>query len=190
MTPTTRFPTTGTGRRASASRISLPSRPCRSRSRTDTPFVRDSISVADNIAPGGTVQKAVADAKGLFNGKIPGAEPANRNSSFGLTGSLGSRDSNVKAEYIDMNGDGLPDRVFDDGGTIRVALNLGYGFAQAEPWGSAVVDDSETKYVNAGVSYNDGVKAYAGSLAITRSLGKTRKKIIDINGDGLPDRVP
>ena len=159
------------------------------RGSTDTPFVRDSISVADNIAPGGTVQKAVADAKGLFNGKIPGAEPANRNSNFGLTGSLGSRDSNVKAEYIDMNGDGLPDRVFDDGGTIRVALNLGYGFAQAEPWGSAVVDDSETKYVNAGVSYNDGVKAYAGSLAITRSLGKTRKKIIDINGDGLPDRV-
>ena len=99
------------------------------RGSTYTSYVRDSKSTADSIAPGGTVQKAIADAKGLFNPKGGNAGSTNKNSSFGLTGSLGSRENDVKAEYLDINGDGLPDRVYDNGGVITVSLNLGYDFA-------------------------------------------------------------
>jgi hypothetical protein len=154
--------------------------------------VRESESEAYSIAPGGTVPKSIADAKASFNNRTPPARSNSMNSNFGFTGSLGSRRNKAMEDLRDVNGDGLPDRVSQEGGQVSVELNLGYGFTGVkEPWGAADIDKSRSMYLNAGgtVSFNDGVKGFAGSLSMTHTLGYTESTLTDVNGDGLPDRV-
>ena len=44
----------------------------------------------------------------------------------------------ARFDLLDINGDGLPDRVYADG---RAALNLGYRFGAAEPWRPGALND-------------------------------------------------
>jgi hypothetical protein len=76
---------------------------------------------------------------------------------------------------IDINGDGLPDRVFDknpsnDQPGFYVFLNTGNGFDLGKQWQS-----------NLGGNQNWKNRP-------THANGE-RSMLIDINGDGLPDRV-
>ncbi|MCP3925123.1 MAG: hypothetical protein GY714_21325, partial [Desulfobacterales bacterium] len=89
------------------------------------------------------------------------------------------RDSNeygVYCDLIDMNGDGLPDRVGHknentgvDG--LHVALNNGHGFGEYKLWLPAGSGPESMNYVKRSNIY--GVYS----------------DLIDMNGDGLPDRV-
>lgn len=78
-------------------------------------------------------------------------------------------------DLIDMNGDGLPDRVKFDGSKWLVYLNNGTGFDQANlnGWPNA------TGNIRTITFYND--------LPLRYTL--TTTDVIDMNGDGLPDRV-
>jgi RHS repeat-associated protein len=90
-------------------------------------------------------------------------------------------------EFMDMNGDGLLDRVasYDYGSTpshmdwpnkggIWVALNTGNGFARATRWWtSAVPNDNQLTWMVVGGDYN----------------GSKINGFYDLNGDGLLDRV-
>ena len=78
-------------------------------------------------------------------------------------------------ELIDMNGDGLPDRVIADGNTTtwKVQLNNGSGFNASTNW---VVDP-------------DDWGAMGNYIRYMSDTGLTATDIIDLNGDGLPDRV-
>jgi RHS repeat-associated protein len=82
---------------------------------------------------------------------------------------------------MDINGDGLPDRVMRQVGTsytnFVVQFNNGAGFEPEENWGSI---DSQGKNNN-----NWGSPIGTGSA----DSGATWTTMIDINGDGLPDRV-
>ncbi|SMN14709.1 Rhs family protein [uncultured Candidatus Thioglobus sp.] len=74
---------------------------------------------------------------------------------------------------IDMNGDGLPDRVFDrnpsnDQQGIYVCLNTGSGFDSGKKWQNDLGDDWKNHPIHEGGEYTT---------------------LIDMNGDGLPDRV-
>jgi RHS repeat-associated protein len=76
------------------------------------------------------------------------------------------------ADVVDMNGDGLPDRVVHDRITPNnwlVYFNNGAGFDQAVNWPNA------TGYIRSNLVYNE--------------FSFTNADIIDMNGDGLPDRV-
>jgi YD repeat-containing protein len=79
----------------------------------------------------------------------------------------------VYQDIIDMNGDGLPDRVTNcDDSYLNVYLNNGNGFEETpNTWSSYTRSPSAGNYV-----YN------------WNSLG-VYQAIIDMNGDGLPDRV-
>ncbi len=75
----------------------------------------------------------------------------------------------VFADLIDMNGDGLPDRVSkNDGSSWLVYLHTGAGFAE-DPILWSVPTDTSGKLV-----WDDG---------------GTKADVFDINGDGLPDRI-
>ena len=82
----------------------------------------------------------------------------------------------ILTDLIDMNGDGLPDRVGNHNyltGTtgLHVALNTGNGFGAFELWLPQNSGPHNSSYVRA-----------------SNTLG-TYLSLMDMNGDGLPDRV-
>jgi RHS repeat-associated protein len=91
--------------------------------------------------------------------------------------------------YIDLNGDGLPDRV--DQSNHRVALNLGYGFAAGEDWGFDQVQQGNSNSFSggAGLGFNWGQNSISVGVSLSRSDNATSLMLQDMNGDGLPDLV-
>ncbi|MBO7623694.1 MAG: hypothetical protein J6S82_00095 [Bacteroidales bacterium] len=104
-----------------------------------------------------------------------------------------ARDFTVMA-MIDMNGDGLPDKV-DNKGNVR--LNKGYGFMEPQKWDSLEkigVHTSATLSANAGIDnlYNNASAmkmSYSGGVSRTVSENSQIWTLADMNGDGLPDLV-
>ncbi len=75
-------------------------------------------------------------------------------------------------ELIDMNGDNLPDRIIhslDSTSIMKVQFNNGNGFQPPVDWGPIYGDINRIRYIN--------------------SNSQTYADIMDINGDGLPDKV-
>ena len=77
----------------------------------------------------------------------------------------------VLATVIDMNGDGLPDRVVKNGSAWTVYFNTGNGFGSATTWPIQNGGDQGGNCIRRGDGY-----------------GNTLSDLIDLNGDGLPDR--
>jgi hypothetical protein len=112
-----------------------------------------------------------------------------------LGGSAGYGTSDTDQDLIDINGDGLPDKVFRNG---TVALNLGYRFSidldgdglpDTEPWDGGIVNNGQT--VNGGVNMGFSLNYYSLAGGLSLGLDETRsdETYIDINGDGMPDKV-
>jgi RHS repeat-associated protein len=136
---------------------------------------------------------------------------------LGLSGNLGFGDSSEQVDLVDVNGDGLPDRVAKNGrggascgASLCVALNLGYGFADFEPWGDVPLGDGASRNFSLSASgivgFNAGLYDFAGGLSLDKnsSHGGCRSVeligvggecddrapvLLDLSGDGLPDRV-
>ncbi|MBO9202430.1 MULTISPECIES: SpvB/TcaC N-terminal domain-containing protein [Niastella] len=91
--------------------------------------------------------------------------------------------------YLDMNGDGLLDRVNQS--THLVSLNLGYGFAAEEDWGFDQIQSGESKSVSGGANlgYVKGANSINIGFSLSRSDNKSNQMLQDMNGDGLPDLV-
>ncbi|MCI5197582.1 MAG: sugar-binding protein, partial [Candidatus Electrothrix sp. AW5] len=107
---------------------------------------------------------------------------------LGISGNFGKAADNAAYDLRDINGDGLPDRVYDNG---SAALNLGYSFAPAETWGSVQVSKGDSLNLSGGLSagFNDGVYGFGGGVNVSRSEHKSKGALLDINGDGLTDYV-
>ena len=69
--------------------------------------------------------------KSAVTGKNGASEPAT-----GFSGNIGGGTSDAQSDLIDINGDGLPDKVFQDG---TVWLSAGYEFVQDGNWGGGPV---------------------------------------------------
>jgi RHS repeat-associated protein len=165
--------------------------------------LRINSSESSTFGIGGNISSAVATARGLLGG---GAEKSGGGSAstqqmqpVGFALSLGASkgDATSEADLMDVNGDGLPDRVWKGAGTLDVALNLGYRFAPREPWGLAVIHEGVTQEKNAGASFsfNDGIYGFGGGVngsnsqsGANSSGGKSCSgSLLDVNGDGLLD---
>lgn len=97
----------------------------------------------------------------------------------------------IDRALIDVNGDGLPDRVDTfTSGEMWVNLNLGYRFAdQAIQWSTG-----RTRYeknLNGSISVGFELNAYsfAGGVAYSEGVGYSLFDWVDIDGDGVPDRM-
>jgi len=108
-----------------------------------------------------------------------------------ITGNAGVNTGSNQANflYIDMNGDGLPDRV--DQSSHLVYLNLGYGFGAGENWGFDQVQQGTSNSFSGGVGlgYNWGQNSISVGVSLARSENATGLSLQDMNGDGLPDLV-
>ncbi|MBR5831565.1 MAG: VCBS repeat-containing protein [Bacteroidales bacterium] len=104
--------------------------------------------------------------------------------------------------WMDINGDGLVDFVYKNGG---VSLNTGYDFMDTENWnfdnvrsgisGSASLSGSvsnsyeEVEYLFNGDAINGWQRSIEGGVDMNASYNKTLVMFTDINGDGLPDII-
>ncbi|MCL2791682.1 MAG: hypothetical protein FWD87_01195 [Spirochaetaceae bacterium] len=118
-------------------------------------------------------------------------------SSSNYTSTNGS--SNQSAGFIDINGDGLPDYV--SGGIVR--LNTGRNFYNSNhAYSVPVISRTENisrglsiplsvgSSASAGQANNTGIGfSLGGGISYSFSMATTTERLIDINGDGLPDRV-
>ncbi len=172
---------------------------------------RDSEGVTYNVGIDGNAPISLANSKGRQGGTgtalANGAGPAEQMPSlgFGINAgkSLGWSDSRL--ELHDINGDGLPDQVFRDGNNLKVRLNYGYAFGPPEVFddGSAInLGNSEETNGGAGLSFNDGRYGFGGGLSAASGTTRIREHgaptgleqkegetLLDVNGDGLLDRV-
>ncbi len=107
-------------------------------------------------------------------------------SSGSISGNMGFGEDEASFSWNDINGDGLPDRVYRGG---QVALNLGYRFAPKENWGHVPVRDGESNSYGAGIGFNIGNLSIAGGLGVSRSDSSSEGVLQDVNGDGLLDEI-
>lgn len=105
--------------------------------------------------------------------------------SVGVSGSLGFSEDVEQAGWSDVNGDGLPDRIFKGG---AVQLNLGYEFAPKESWG-VITKNGRSDSKGASLGVNLGTVSIAGGLSLNLADTQALNQLFDVNGDGLPDRV-
>jgi RHS repeat-associated protein len=158
---------------------------------------RDSDATAINVGVGGSPAAFFANARGKVDTDGSTA-PRNEHTDsqmtrlgLSLSAGLGRGDSTPQHDLIDVNGDALPDRITRTGSRLSVALNLGYKFADPEPWGGREINDgaSENGSIGASLGYNGGIYDFAGGVSLTKSKSQTAETLLDLNGDGLLDRV-
>jgi RHS repeat-associated protein len=93
----------------------------------------------------------------------------------------------------DMNGDGLPDKIRVNNDGLFVRFNLGYGFATNEvQWvsgGGYEVGESHAGSVGPTFGFAMPYREFAGGLAYNEELSLSLYSWVDINGDGIADRV-
>ncbi len=92
---------------------------------------------------------------------------------------VGSDGVEVFASLADINGDGLLDRVMRQATgptytTFKVQLNTGMAFTNTVTWTGVDAEDSSQNW---------------RTVSTVNSSGDTKVDFLDINGDGLPDRV-
>ncbi len=167
--------------------------------------------LSDRTTPNGAIQETGSSTTGLTltgSASIPtsvfhktptgeqqaaagNAQTNAGSASISVSGNLGvvngSNQSNFG--YVDMNGDGLPDRV--NLSSHKVALNLGYGFAAEEDWGVGQIQSGNSHSFSggAGLGLVTGHKSFAIGFSLSRSENSSDIMLQDMNGDGLPDMV-
>jgi YD repeat-containing protein len=113
-------------------------------------------------------------------------------SNLGLSVDISKGDTYTKKDYMDINGDGLPDQVSSDGSNTFVRYNLGYKLGAKE-----FLDDRNYFRHEKTTNQNGGGSAgfaydktgFGGGINCSFSETTTRKTYMDINGDGLPDKI-
>jgi hypothetical protein len=174
---------------------------------------RESDTTANSVGIGGTVAMTKSDGKGNAAGK--GTRPSEGSGTdlqmqpLGLSLSDNAGDSEAKFDLMDVNGDGLPDRIRRTGAGLSVQLNLGYHLAPAEIWpanDTVAINDANSQQTSASVTLGFNIEDYsfAGGLSATRSSNALRERpegvlgdltqergrtLADVNGDGLLDLV-
>lgn len=152
--------------------------------------VRSSHQVTGN-AGAGSAARTITTGRG--DAAPPGhtvsntAQSGNDMPPLGIGGDLSTGKSDTSFDLIDINGDGLPDRVYSDG---RVALNLGYGFAPPEPWpGLSALNDGSTQNTGVNIGFNTDFYGLAGGASFSSGRSTSKATLVDVNGDGKPDMV-
>lgn len=103
--------------------------------------------------------------------------------------SAGSGDDTSVYTHMDINGDGLADRVYGDG---KIAYNLGYGFSSVEQWqgtGNLGLGTGESDDWSAGLGFSLYGGSFTGGINYSCSTSDINTQLLDLNSDGLLDRI-
>lgn len=151
--------------------------------------IRTSTSASQNLGFGGN--SAMFQTKG--SGDVETGK--NQMSPLGFFSySLGYGSNTQNTDLVDMNGDGLPDKVTLNGnGTLSIQFNTGYGFGPTVTWGvpsgTAYINQSTSSDSNTGAGFNDGIYGFGGGGSYETNTNLSNSMLLDVNGDGLTDLV-
>ncbi|WP_405543364.1 polymorphic toxin-type HINT domain-containing protein [Streptomyces phaeochromogenes] len=151
--------------------------------------VRESENVTGN-ASAGSAARTITTGRG--HAAPPASGTANTSSSgndmppLGVGGNLGTGKSDAEFDLLDINGDGLPDRVHANG---RAALNLGYSFAAPEPWPGGKLNEGTSSSAGVNIGFNTDFYGFAGGVSFDQTSSSTKNSLVDVNGDSRADRV-
>ncbi len=110
----------------------------------------------------------------------------------GLNAGYSHSNSETRSTLTDVNGDGLPDQVFENG---EVRFNRGYGFTSSSNYNLSSVRMSSSNSYTAGLGAGSGLSINRSETSIALGLGgslsdnKSTYSLVDVNGDGLSDIV-
>ena len=134
------------------------------------------------------------------NGKSRGTTHAQpRKSSVSGNTNVAKSYDHAELVWMDVNGDGLPDCIDDEG---HVAISLGYGFDYASqqelPAYASSANTSDCKNISAnlgdGFAYEHSNRtmvnqSFSAGSSGTRSVNTGTRQFTDMNGDGLVDMI-
>jgi RHS repeat-associated protein len=157
-------------------------------SESDAWTINASVSVNE-----GKARNAIAKCvRSIFGSSRQGENATNGNktsaASVSASGNFSSGKNETLVYWSDFNGDGLPDMVTDGG----IRYNLGHGFT--EPWQNYVDGTEKSHYNTWGAGLGTSINilgpakiTYGVNGTITTSYSDVM--LLDVNGDGLPDRL-
>ena len=144
--------------------------------------------------------------------KVPGFNMKDGKFVSQTTGSMGTNSTTTTNEtvlsYMDINGDGLPDKIVRTGNTVKAYLNIGYRFSStAIPITNLSLIDRNSSVcsggsagLTSGIGWEEIVNvstsltsrfqvSLAFGLDVNNSKNAISSRLIDINGDGWLDLV-
>ncbi len=145
-------------------------------------------AIAVSICP---KDKSSSGGNSSGEGESQNAGDGNSISRFSVSasGDFTSGESSTARDWMDWNGDGLPDMV--EGGTVR--YNLGYGFTSAMSQGKGWMGEfSSNRTWGAGLGTSINILGPANisfGFNGTKTTTLTEISYADLNSDGLPDMV-
>ena len=148
--------------------------------------VRTSGNDAFNIGIGGNVAEFKVNSKGQGDAPQDSNPKENADQSqmatVGFSGGLGTGEATTNCDLIDVNGDGLTDRVCDNNGQLTVQFNLGYSFAPAVPWGAADISKGTSTSASLGieVGFNDDIYGFAGGANLSQESEYSKGSLVDL----------
>ena len=107
--------------------------------------------------------------------------------SVSLGGSIGKGKDQSNEIYTDINGDGLADRLTN---RQAVQFNTGYGFLPEQFWSDlTTLNKGTSKDFSGNLGYSVLNGSFSGGLNYGRSNSSTENTLMDINADGLADKI-
>lgn len=113
-------------------------------------------------------------------------DSAHGSAGVSFSGNVGGGSDDTHFSLLDINGDGLPDRVYAQD---SVALNLGYRFAAKETWGQTFIRGGKNEETSAGAGINLFGGSTQGGVSFSKTTSWSNKALQDLNGDGLLDAL-
>lgn len=111
-----------------------------------------------------------------------------KKSSFGgaLSDSYGT--SKVLIQMIDLNGDGINDRVFSNG-TAQLGTGNGFESVYVLSINTEQVSSNNSESLSGSKGYSNDYNSVGGGVGFNRTTSELNGFFVDLNGDGLPDFV-
>jgi RHS repeat-associated protein len=106
-----------------------------------------------------------------------------------LSGNYSRNKDFTANEWIDMNGDGLPDMVYKNG---KVQFNTGYGFSDMVEFGHSAIRKNTSNTFGGGGAISIPITGFieiSNGINFSYNITDNDFQLADINGDGLPDMV-
>ncbi len=96
----------------------------------------------------------------------------------------------IQLGLADVNGDGLPDRVFTTPSGVFARYNLGYRFAPAPVKLSTGGFESQESYAGGlSLGFSTPWADFSGGVALNWNIDLSRYAWVDVNGDGILDQI-
>lgn len=92
-------------------------------------------------------------------------------------------------QWVDINGDGLSDKITITRTDVLVSLNTGYSFSPFFVWGTGYNNLRTSTRTNQSVGGSFGNASFTLGFGAGQSTAELNAALIDVNGDALPDLV-